>query len=213
MSQTSIFGYFRRSTAAFLAALLTACAGGPGGTQPESESVVPVRAAPTTYIQSGYACCNLRYDGDQIKDSNLGQLPFIAAGTPVRVKTIDDHVAQVDIDGRPMRLVLENRGAETIQKWLARIVVGEDPRTRLAAYPPAVRDAIRAGKLAKGMTREQVIMAVGYPQTSDKLPLNGPHWRYWWSGFSPYYVYWSRDKVSRIDGQGEVVGNVIFKGR
>jgi len=213
MSQTSIFGYFRRSTAAFLAALLTACAGGPGGTQPESESVVPVRAVPATYIQSGYACCNLRYDGDQIKDSNLGQLPFIAAGTPVRVKTIEDHVAQVDVDGRPMRLVLENRGAETIQQWLARIVVGEDPRTRLAAYPPAVRDAIRVGKLAKGMTREQVIMAVGYPQTSDKLPLDGPHWRYWWSGFSPYYVYWSRDKVSRIDGQGEVVGNVIFKGR
>lgn len=193
-----------------MVALLAACAGGPGRTQPDTAAP---RSQKTTYLQAGYACCNLRYEGDQIKDSNLGQLPFIAAGTPVRVKTIDDHVAQVDVDGRPMRLVLENRGAETIQQWLARIVVGEEPRTRLAAYPPAVRDAIRAGKLAKGMTREQVIMAVGYPQTSDKLPLDGPHWRYWWSGFSPYYVYWSRDKVSRIDGQGEVVGNVIFKGR
>lgn len=194
-----------------MVALLAACAGGPGGPQPEGTA--PARAARTTYLQSGYACCNLRYDGDQIKDSNLGQLPFIAAGTPVRVKTIDDYVAQVDVDGRPMRMVLENRGAETLQQWLARIVVGEDPRSKLAAFPPAVRDAIRAGKLAKGMTREQVIMAVGYPQTSDKLPLDGPHWRYWWSGFSPYYVYWSRDKVSRIDGQGEVVGNVIFRGR
>ena len=210
MSETTIFAYFRRSTAAFMVALLAACAGGPGGTQPDTAAP---RSQKTTYLQAGYACCNLRYEGDQIKDSNLGQLPFIAAGTPVRVKTIADHVAQVDVDGRPMRLVLENRGAETIQQWLARIVVGEEPRTRLAAYPPAARDAIRAGKLAKGMTREQVIMAVGYPQTSDKLPLDGPHWRYWWSGFSPYYVYWSRDKVSRIDGQGEVVGNVIFKGR
>ena len=210
MSETKIFAYFRRSTAAFMVALLAACAGGPGGAQPDTAAP---RSQKTTYLQAGYACCNLRYEGDQIKDSNLGQLPFIAAGTPVRVKTIDDHVAQVDIDGRPMRLVLDNRGAETIQHWLARIIVGEDPRARLAAYPPAVRDAVRAGKLAKGMTREQVIMAVGYPQTSDKLPLDGPHWRYWWSGFSPYYVYWSRDKVSRIDGQGEVVGNVIFKGR
>jgi len=210
MSETTIFAYFRRSTAAFLVALLAACAGGPGGTQPDTAAP---RSQKTAYHLVGHACCNLRYEGDQIKDSNLGQLPFIAAGTPVRVKTIEDHVAQVDVDGRPMRLVLENRGAETIQQWLARIVVAEDPRARLAAYPPAVRDAIRAGKLAKGMTREQVIMAVGYPQTSDKLPLDGPHWRYWWSGFSPYYVYWSRDKVSRIDGQGEVVGNVIFKGR
>jgi len=197
-----------------MVALLAACAGGPGGTQPDSVPLArSLQTVQTAYLQVGYACCNLRYEGDQIKDSNLGQLPFIAAGTPVRVKTIDDYVAQVDVDGRPMRLVLENRGADTIQQWLARIVVDEDPHTKLAAFPPAVRNAIRAGKLTKGMTREQVIMAVGYPQTSDKLPLKGPHWRYWWSGFSPYYVYWSRDKVSRIDGQGEVVGNVIFKGR
>lgn len=210
MSETTIFAYFRRSTAVLLVALLAACAGGPGGTQPDTAEP---RSQKTTYLQAGYACCNLHYEGDLIKDSNLGQLPFVAAGTPIRVRAIDGYVAEVDIDGRPMRLVLENRGTETIQQWLARIVVAEDPRTKLAVFPPAVREAIKAGKLVKGMTREQVIMAVGYPQTSDKLPLDGPHWRYWWSGFSPYYVYWSRDKVSRIDGQGEVVGNVIFKGR
>lgn len=210
MSETTIFAYFRRSTAAFLIALLAACAGGPDGTQPDT---VAPRSQKTTYLQAGYTCCNLHYEGDLIKDSNLGQLPFVAAGTPVRVRRIDGYAAQVDIDGRPMRLVLESRGSETVQQWLGQIIVAEDPRSKLAAFPPAVREAIKAGKLAKGMTREQVIIAVGYPQTSDKLPLDGPHWRYWWSGFSPYYVYWSRDKVSRIDGQGEVTGNVIFKGR
>ena len=210
MLETRIFRVFRWSTAAALVALLAACAGGPGGTQSDALSA---RSAKTTYLQTGYACCNLRYEGDQIKDSNLGQLPFVAAGTPIRVKTIDGYVAQVDIDGRPMRLVFEHRETETLQQWLGQIIVAEDPRNKLVAFSPTVREAIRAGKLVKGMTRDQVIMAVGYPQTSEKLPLDGPHWRYWWSGFSPYYVYWSRDKVSRIDGQGEVVGNVIYKGK
>lgn len=210
MSETTIFEVFRRSTAAVLLVLLAGCASGPGGTQSDSASA---RAQKITYLQTGYACCNLRYEGDAIKDSSLGQLPFVAAGTPIRVKAVDGYVAQVEIDGRPMRLVLEHRESETLQQWLAQIIVADDPRNKLAAFSPTVREAIRAGKLVKGMTREQVIMAVGYPQSSEKLPLDGPHWRYWWSGFSPYYVYWSRDKVSRIDGQGEVVGNVIYKGR
>lgn len=210
MLEITIFRVFRWSTAVALVALLAGCAGGPGVTQSDASST---RSSKTTYLQTGYACCNLRYEGDLIKDSNLGQLPFVAAGTPIRVKTIDGYVAQVDIDGRPMRLVFEHRETETLEQWLGQIIVAEDPRNKLVAFSPTVREAIRAGKLVKGMTRDQVIMAVGYPQTSEKLPLNGPHWRYWWSGFSPYYVYWSRDKVSRIDGQGEVVGNVIYKGK
>jgi hypothetical protein len=171
-----------------------------------------VSAQKVSYLQAGHACCNLHYDGDVINDTNFGQLPFLPPGTPIKVRKIDGYVAHVDIDNRPLRLVLEHRGQETIQAWLARIIVADDPRPKIAAFPPAIRNAINAGKLLKGMTREQAIMAVGYPQTNEKMRLEGPSWRYWWSGFAPYYVYWSGNKLSRIDGQGEVVGAVTFKG-
>lgn len=207
MSETMIFGCFRLLTAALLVALLAACAG-PGGTQPDGGA--PVQKV--SYLQVGHACCNLHFDGEVINDSNFGQLPFLAAGTPIRVRKIDAYVAHVDVDGRSLQLVLEHRGQETIQAWLGRIIVVDDPRPKIAGFPPAIRNAINAGKLVKGMTREQAIMAVGYPQTNEKMRLDGPSWRYWWSGFAPYYVYWSGNKLSRIDGQGEVVGAVTFKG-
>ncbi|WP_153147002.1 hypothetical protein [Dechloromonas sp. H13] len=208
MSAHTIFGPFRLSTAAALAALLAACAGGP-----TSDGEAPAPRARAASLQVGYACCNLHYDGDLVSDSNYGQLPFVAAGTPLRVTKIDGYVAHVDVDGRSLRLLLEHRDQETMQEWLGRIVVADDPRPKIAAFPPPVRDAVKAGRLLKGMTREQVIIAVGYPQTSDKFRLDGPSWRYWWSGFAPYYVYWSANKLSRIDGQAEVVGAVTYKGR
>jgi len=209
MSDTTIFGHFRQLTAAGMFALLVACAGGPDGARPGSDA----NAAPSkvTYLQAGFACCNLHYDGDTITDSNFGQLPFLPAGSPLKLRQIDGYVAHVDAGGRSLRLVLEHRGQETMQEWLGRIVVAEDPRPKIATFPPAIRDAINAGKLLKGMTREQALMAVGYPQTNEKMRFEGPSWRYWWSGFAPYYVYWNGNKLIRVDGQGEVVGAVTFK--
>jgi hypothetical protein len=208
MSDTMIFGHFRRLTAAGMFVLLAACAGGPDGARPGGDaSAARSKAA---YLQVGFSCCNLHYDGDTITDSNFGQLPFLPAGSPVKVRQIDGYIAQVDVGSRQLRLVLEHR-QETMQEWLGRIVVADDPRTKLAAFPPPIRDAISAGKLVKGMTREQAVMAVGYPQTNEKLRFEGSSWRYWWSGFAPYYVYWNGNKLVRVDGQAEVVGAMTVK--
>jgi hypothetical protein len=209
MSDTMIFGHFRRLTATALLALLAACAGGPDGARNGGADAAP--RSQKAVLQAGFACCNLHYDGDTITDSNFGQLPFLPAGSPVKIRQIDGYVAHVDIGGRPLRLVLEHRGQETMQEWLDRIVVGDDPKAKIAAFPPNVRDAIAAGKLVKGMTREQAVMAVGYPQTNEKMRFEGPSWRYWWSGFAPYYVYWNGNKLVRVDGQAEVVGAMTFK--
>jgi hypothetical protein len=33
----------------------------------------------------GFACCNLRYEGDWISDGNYAVLPMLPAGTPIKV--------------------------------------------------------------------------------------------------------------------------------
>lgn len=167
-----------------------------------------------TYLRSGYACCNLHFSGDWISDSNFAQLPFIPAGTPIKVKKIDGWRAYVDVDGKPMRLGLDyGRVAETTEQWVNKIVVLDNPREKIARCPAGVRSAIEKGQLMKGMTREQVIVAVGHPQTDENPRLDGPHWRYWWSSFGPYYVYWAKGVVSRIDGHEETVGYMMYKGK
>jgi hypothetical protein len=212
MRGVAIFGLFRLSTAMLAAlAIVSGCA----GNDPRPEEARPAPRQNQADLRSGHACCNLHYDGDRISDSNRAQLPFLAAGTPIRVRNIDGFSAEILADGKAMRLVLEQgRSPEAMQAWVERLVVAEDPRVRLERFPAATRNAIKAGQLMKGMTREQVVMAVGPPQGGEDKRADAPSWRYWWSSFGPYYVYWGKGgSVARIDGQAEAVAQMIYKGR
>ena len=166
-------------------------------------------------IRNGYACCNLHYSGDWISDSNLAQLPFIPAGTPISVRKIDGYRAYVEVEGKPMRLGHDyGRADETTEQWVNKLVVLDDPKAKIAKFSPAVRNAIAKGQLMKGMTKEQVIMSVGHPQTNENPRLDGPYWRYWWSSFGPYYVYWGKGgTVSKIDGHSETIGYMTYTGK
>lgn len=130
--------------------------------------------------RTGYACCNLHHEDDWINDGNYAELPMIAAGTPARVTGYGRNYASVDLAGKPMRLGHDyGRDQETLQQFVDKIVVPTDPRARLAGYPASVQAAIREGKVSVGMTKEQVIMALGYPMTSENPPLDANLWRYW----------------------------------
>lgn len=74
-----------------------------------------------------------------------------------------------------------------------RYVVAEDPKKKLASYPAKQRDAITSGRIMKGMTREQVLMAVGYPVSSENAHLDAKVWRLWLSSFAEFQVVWSDD--------------------
>jgi len=210
MNNKRIFGHFRLLTAALVITALAGCK----TADTRSDESKPGEVGKEAYIRSGFACCNLHYEGDWISDSNLAQLAFIPAGTPINVKKIDGYRAYVEVDDKPMRLGHDyGREQETTEQWVNKLVLLEDPRLKIAKFPPAIRKAIEAGKLMKGMTREQVIIAVGHPQTNENPRLDGPYWRYWWSSFGPYYVYWSANKVSKIDGHSETVAVMTYKNK
>ncbi|QLQ25591.1 MAG: hypothetical protein HZT41_12605 [Dechloromonas sp.] len=168
---------------------------------------------PEPALLSGHTCCNFHYEGDWINDGNYAQLPMIPAGSPIRVKSYGRYRAHVDIDGKPFRLGLDyGRNSETTEKWVAKLVTQADPRVRLASYPPNVREAILAGKIMLGMSKEQVIMSLGYPITDENPRLDAPFWKYWWSSFGRYDVYWSGDHVSKVDAHPETLMHVLAPG-
>jgi hypothetical protein len=210
----NFFGHFWALTAALaIAAALVGCA--ITDTRPPDQAKPLAETRQEALLRNGYACCNLRYDGDLISDSNLAQLPFIPVGTPVKVMKIDGNRAHVEIGGKRMYFALDlGRKVETTEQWVNKLVVVDDPKLTIDRLPSAVRTAIGKGQLMKGMTVEQVIMSVGYPPTDENPRLDMPTWRYWWSSFGPYYVYWSKKRtVARIDGHHEAVSNLTFKAR
>lgn len=157
---------------------------------------------------SGYTCCNFHYEklGEGkfkyrywISDANWSSLPMIPAGTPIRTKSYAAHRITVDIDvvyTQEMHLGLDYGRSERIADWARKMIVQDDPRRRIANWPESVRHAVGAGKVAVGMTREQVIVSLGYPPAHETPSLDAERWKYWYGKLDSFLVVW--------DAQGRV---------
>jgi hypothetical protein len=154
-------------------------------------------------LLEGYTCCNLHYDKDWISDANWRQLPLIPAGSKIKITSYGwNNRANAQIDGREMRIGHDyGRNEEKLEQYVAKLVVKKDPRAAIARYPAKIRDAIKDGTVIPGMTREQVIISIGYPPTHRTPRLDAPVWNLWASRAGRYEVHFSgKGVVDKIVG-------------
>ncbi|MDM0038283.1 hypothetical protein QTH89_17775 [Variovorax sp. J22G21] len=159
---------------------------------------LPAAAQPT---YDGYLCCNVRSDGSWISDSNYAESGkrVIPVGTPTRVTGYGRSRVQVEINGAKQAIGNDYSRDLDLGTFAKRWVVTEDPSAKIAKFPPKIRDAIKSARIAKGMTREQVAMAVGYPISSENPNLDAPTWRMWLGSFSEFQVQFDRSgRVSEV---------------
>lgn len=138
----------------------------------------------------GYTCCNLHYENDWISDANWSSLAMLPAGAAIHTTGYGRYRVMVEIDGRKMRLGQDYGRQQSLGDWARKIIVAQDPKPKIASWPARVRDAIRGGKVTLGMTREQAIVAVGYPPLHQTPKLDAPQWKYWHTSFGSYLVVW-----------------------
>jgi len=146
--------------------------------------------------QAAYTCCNFHPRDNWISDANWFVHPVVSAGTPARVLAFGEHEVKVQIDGRPMTLGLDYGRRQNLREWAQRMIVAQDPKDRIAGWPEAVRNAIASGKIALGMTKEQVIVAIGYPPAHATPSLESAQWKYWYDTHGTYNVVW--DDAGRL---------------
>jgi len=155
----------------------------------------PAFAQPT---YDGYLCCNLRTDGSWASDSNYAESGkrIVPAGTPTRVTGYGRYRVHVDFAGSKQAIGNDYSRDLDLGTFAQRWVVQADPNAKIAGYPPKIREAIRSARLTRGMTRDQVFMAVGYPISSENPHLDAPVLRYWISSFGEYQVVF--DNAGRV---------------
>jgi hypothetical protein len=68
----------------------------------------------------------------------------------------------------------------------------------LSRFSDQERDLILRGEAGVGMSREAVIMALGYPPSHKTPSLEGEVWTYWRNRFSTFVVEFGNGKVVRI---------------
>jgi hypothetical protein len=174
-------------------------------------------AASSAFAQptpDGFLCCNLRTDSSWIADINYAESGkrLIPVGTPAKVTGYGRYRVHVLLDGRDKQSIGNDYSRDlAMGDFMARYVVAEDPKAKLASYPPKVREAIASARLSKGMTREQVLMAVGYPVSSENPHLDAKLWRYWLSSFAEFQVVFDdKGRVREITTDPQTANIVVM---
>lgn len=162
----------------------------------------PATTDPKQPLFEGFLCCSLRYYGDWMSDMAAMQYEHVRAGAPIKVTGYGRYRAYVEIDGKPMRLGLDyGRRQEELGEFARKHVLAQDPRPRIASFAPAVQSAIAKGRLVLGMTKEQVVMSLGYPARHETPSLDAGEWKYWWTTRIPFTVVWdARGRLRDVAG-------------
>jgi hypothetical protein len=170
--------------------------------------------APTLYAQElgeGFLCCNMRASGTWISDSNYQESDsrVVPAGTPLKHDGFGRYRAHFLIDGKRQSIGNDYSRDLSMEVFAKRYIVKDDPRAKLAAAKPAIRAAIESFKVANGMSRAQVLMAIGYPMSSENPNLDAKAWKYWLSSFAPFTVqFGANNLVTKVETDSDTLSKV-----
>jgi hypothetical protein len=157
-----------------------------------------------------YTCCNLRPSNGEISDANWyesasllatpsGALPF---GTPVTVTDVGRKSFHLRTDGYGDFTVYHAYGTEPLGNYMKKLLVRDDPKETVRAFPQDIQDAIFEGRVLKGMTKEQVLIAIGYPPTHQTPGVGSNEWTYWTNRWRTYKLQFDRDgRLNRAWGR------------
>ncbi|HEX3950078.1 MAG TPA: hypothetical protein VHW95_09545 [Steroidobacteraceae bacterium] len=132
-------------------------------------------------LLSGFLCCNMHSDGQGISDISIAgpEQHVIPVGTPIRATSYSKHHVKVVVENKNQNLLNDYSRDLPIEQFAKRYIVQDDPAAKIKTFPQKIQYAIAAGRLVRGMTREQVLMSVGYPASSDVPNLSSNEWLFW----------------------------------
>ncbi len=162
---------------------------------------------------AGFLCCNMRTDGSWISDINYDENSkrIIPVGTPLKVTGYGHYRVKVDINGKSQAIGNDYSRDLDLVTFAKRYVVADDPAAKIATFPKRIQDAIASARLVKGMTREQVMMSVGYPVSSENHNFDDKTWRFWLSSFSEFRCRFDdRGLLVDVEGDGDARSKVLM---
>ena len=170
-------------------------------------------AAAQAPLPSGHLCCNLRVYNGWISDINYRHegSTVIAAGTPVRGTAWGRYSIGLRVGGNEYWLGNDySRGLDDRQ-FSRRYIVASDPRARIQAAHPFVRDAIRRSRVMAGMNEAEVAIALGFPVANYTPSLAASQWKYWIDRTGEFTVHFDAERrVRSVTGDGRVLARVLW---
>ena len=156
----------------------------------------------------------MRSDGSWISDINYDEngKKIIPVGTPANVTGFGRYRVKVEINGKKQEIGNDYSRDLANDVFAKRYVVLDDPAAKIATFPKKIQDAIAQARLVPGMTRDQVLMSVGYPVSSENHNLDDKTWRFWISSFSEFRAHFDDSgHLTSVDGDADAKAKILIE--
>jgi hypothetical protein len=125
---------------------------------------------------------------------------FIPVCTPVEIVslTAKEMTFRVPKTGVQYEYLFHKTMQGTPQAHLARIFGKSCPSARIRRMSKVDRQGIEQGSVLPGMTKDAVVIAIGYPPEHATPSLSVDQWRYWRNRFNTIVVVFQKGRVAQI---------------
>jgi len=163
---------------------------------------------PSLIGQEFYLCCTTSFNPKfEAADSNYGQYrqgqhvfgqgPMLVAGTRIKVVGVGSHgIAFQPVGGTQTYTLMFDYGKKqmSVSQYFRNILRETNPMDTVANAPPDILAGIKQGQLAVGMTKDEALLARGYPPLHRTKNLDSNEWIYY---ETPGFI----DRVSFVNGK------------
>jgi hypothetical protein len=158
--------------------------------------VIDVSAGQEYFLRS-----TLKVDGGEYSATNYARGVIVPINTPVKIDAIrGDSISLHRIDtGDKFDVKNVEKYTRKTMTELARLLFS-DEETKLERLPSELAASIRNGEMRKGMTKEQVLMARGYPPAHETPSTELDRWVYWSSRFVKQTIVFYNGRLA--EGRG-----------
>ena len=142
-----------------------------------------------------------RHEKNEHVTTNYGRGVVVPINTPVKVVSMSGSllVLKRGDTGQEIKVKNEEKYTKKNIKEMAALMLASD-KTPIEQVPEPFATAIRNGEMRKGMTKELVLMARGYPPAHETPSIEGDRWVYWSSRFVKQTIVFTDGRLT--EGRG-----------
>jgi len=157
---------------------------------------------PVEESEEVYTLTNLHPDEGRgrLYSVNYQQDGLIKVCSPVRIEEVSAKRMTFTVlsTGRRYEYIFHRMEREPVEQHIGRYFGPRCPTETLQGLDAADVAGVQQGHVYQGMTRQGVILAVGYPPARTTPTLDSDVWRYWTSRFNSLEVYFQNGRVVGI---------------
>jgi len=142
----------------------------------------------------------IRYEKGIHLTTNFRRGASIPVNTPVKLLNITSKTIEVEVDNSSQKLLVKNVEKHTgddVYRAFDKLFAKK--KVNMSKFTSLERSHIDSGTVANGMSKDAVIIAIGYPPITETMNLDGNLWVYWSGRYNKFNVHFNNGKVSKIE--------------